>query len=284
MAEVMGDTAIAAHCHSLYTVALTRLDEAFWMEAEGMYGDMVATPAEMAPRLRRWIDDRSSLGTSGHGNESSLAELRRLLAQAETDPHPEQTRPWLCKSWTTVAPLEAGLASAERALRALERLESPEFSGPWGMYVSGLDRTQSMSINSGGLAVAELAYGRAEQGLQYVRRIAETLLLQMPGAIAEIAPDQGCFVQAWSSYAIAWPVVTQVFGLQPDAHRKQLVVRPNFPASWPEARLDNVRIGSNSFDFVWDGDGLRVWSCEPGWTITSTTVPIAVEDSKARTV
>jgi hypothetical protein len=283
MAGVLGESAVAAHCRSVYTVALARLDEAFWMEAEGVYGDIVATPSEMVPRVRRWIEECSYTGSACPGYDSRLAELRNVLSQAESDPRPDRKRPWLCKSSTVVAPLEARLAPSHQAVRALERLESPEFSGPWGMYVSGLDRTQSMSITSGVLAVAELAYGRVEQGLHYVRLIAETLPLHMPGAISEIAPDGGCFVQAWSGYAIAWPVVTQIFGLRPDAHRKQLVLHPRFPASWQEARLSNVLIGSNSLDFAWDGRRVQVSSKERGWTITSDSAPTAIEDVNVRT-
>jgi glycogen debranching enzyme len=124
-----------------------------------------------------------------------------------------------------------------------------------------------MTISTGVAAVADGAYGRAEEALDYSRKIAETLHGHMPGAISEMSPDYGCFVQAWSGYGIAWPLVTQIFGVQPDAHQKRLLLKPAFPAGWPSARLTGVRIGSGRFDFTWDGARLHVTAAEPGWTI-----------------
>jgi hypothetical protein len=247
------------------------------MEAEGLYGDMRATPAEMAPRLRRWVHHAEHPAGQGTVKPEVAAELRRLLQEAEADPHQDRKRPWLCKNWTVICPLEAGLAPLEQAGRSLERVEGPEFTGRWGMYLSGSDRTRIMSINTGVLAVAELAYGRVEKALDYVRTIAGTLAVHMPGAISEMLPDEGCFVAARSGYGVAWPLVTQVFGVQPDAFRRRLMLTPHFPANWPGAGLSGVRIGSNIFDVAWDGGLLTVTSREPGWTVTATGVSIQVE-------
>jgi glycogen debranching enzyme len=131
-----------------------------------------------------------------------------------------------------------------------------------------------MSISTGALAVAEAAYGRAENAVAHVRMLTDTLDLHMPGAISEISPRSGCFVQAWSGYAVTWPLVARIFGLQPDAYHRRLTLSPRFPASWTEAHLTNVRIGGASFDFHWDGASLEVASREPGWTVTSSTVPV----------
>jgi glycogen debranching enzyme len=282
MAEVLGEGGVAARCRDLYSAARARLEEAFWMEAEGLYGDMLATPAEMLPRLRRWAQRASHHTAQGAeqpgGRGTAQADgLQQLAQEAASDPHQDRKRPWLCKNWAIICPLEAGLPAPEKAIRTLERLEAPEFTGRWGMYLSGIDRTRIMSINTGVMAAAELAYKRVEQALRYIRMIAETLPLHMPGAISEMSPDGGCFVQAWSGYGIAWPVVTQVFGLQPDAFRRRLVLSPTFPVGWTEARLSGVRVGSITFDVAWDGRMLTVTSHEPGWTVTATGVPIQVK-------
>jgi glycogen debranching enzyme len=101
--------------------------------------------------------------------------------------------------------------------------------------------------------------------------------MQMPGAISEMSPDYGCFVQAWSGYGVAWPVVTGIFGIRPDAYHHRVTSVPNFPADWSQARLTNVRIGTNSLDLRWDGTTVWVSSQEPGWVITCDRVPIRVE-------
>jgi len=127
-----------------------------------------------------------------------------------------------------------------------------------------------------GASEAEGECGRAEVALCYVRAVAETLPLHMPGAISELSPDGGCFVQAWSGYAVAWPVVAGIFGVRPDAFRRRLALEPAFPASWRSARLTDLRVGANSIDLDWDGATLTVTTREPGWTITSDRVPLSI--------
>jgi len=277
MAEVLGEGGVAARCRALHAAVRRRLEEAFWLEDEGLYADMVATPAEMEPRLRSWIERAEQPDFRGDEHPGTAVALRRLLAEAESDLAPDRARPWFLGHWSVIAPLEDGLAERGRALRTLERAAGPEFIGRWGMYLNALDRGAAMSISTGALAVAEMSYGQVERALERVRLMTGTLDLRMPGAISEMSPDDGCFVQAWSGYGVAWPVVAGVFGLRPDAFRRRLALRPVFPAGWPSARLDNVRVGANSFDLSWDGATLTVTSREPGWSVTCDGAPLRVE-------
>ena len=277
MADVLGEDGVAARCRELHAQVRRRLEEAFWLEDEGLYGDMVASAAEMAPRLRAWAERAEHPDYRGETHPETAATLRRLLTEAESDPAPERRRPWPLGHWAVIAPLEDGLAERGRALRTLERAASPEFVGRWGMYLSALDQGAAMSISTGVLAVAEMAYGHVEQALGHVRLLTDTLDLQMPGAIAEMSPDGGCFVQAWSGCGVAWPVVAGVFGLRPDAFHRRLALHPVFPSGWPSARLSNVRVGANAFDLSWDGATLTVTSREPGWSVTCDGAPLRVE-------
>jgi glycogen debranching enzyme len=279
MADVFDETDTARLCRERREELAAEIEAAFWMEEEGLYGDVVAAPRVMAPRFQSWIERVTVEG----GEPGILAELQDLLRQAQTDPHPDRLRPWLLKSWTILCPLEASLAPPERAQRVLARMESPEFTTSWGPYVNAVFRQASMSVNAGVAAMAEITYGRPEAGVRCISRVAEGLPCYMPGAIAEITPDGGCAVQAWSGYALAWPLVSGVFGLRPDAHGRRLEVRPSFPAGWTRAALRRLRIGNALFDVVWDvskvdsasGDvsddarrsGLSVTCSEPGWTI-----------------
>ena len=267
MAKVLDDEPVASRCATLTAPARSRLEDAFWMEDEGLYGDMVATPAEMIPRLHQWLSQTEGVYyRSGQASDVGSG-LGQLLHDAESDQQPNRKRPWLLKHWIVVCPLEQQLTAPDRAARSLDRLEGPEFTGRWGMYLSGFDRTRVMSISTGALAVAEMAYGRVERGLQYVRALTDALDMHMPGAISEMLPNYGCFLQAWSGYAVVWPLVTYMFGIQPDAYDKHLTLSPRFPDGWPAAHLTNVRIGGTTFDFDWDGSYLTVTVHEPGWTI-----------------
>ncbi len=270
MAAVLGDGEVANRCHGLAATVRRSLEDAFWMESEGLYGDMVATPAEMAPRLRVWMGESKE-------HPEVFQAFRRLLAKAESDPEQERKRPWLLKNWSVLCPLEAGLTPSHRALRTLERAEGPEFTGPWGVYINGLEHRHMMSIGTGVLAVAEVLYGRPEQSLAYIRLLTDTLEMQMPGAISEMSPDWGCFVQAWSGYGVAWPVVAGIFGVQPDAFHRRIELAPSFPESWKSAQLLGLRVGSNSLDLRWDGTTLSVTSQEPGWDIRCGRLPMQLE-------
>ena len=94
----------------------------------------------------------------------------------------------------------------------------------------------------------------------------------MPGAISEMSPDQGCFVQAWSGYGVVYPVAQGVFGLAPDAARRQVTLRPQLPQGWDHASLAGVRVGTTALDVALERDADGVLTCtvalgEAGWRI-----------------
>lgn len=279
MAEVLGDVDTVNRCRRLRPAVLRRIED-FWIEEEGLYGDMLATPAEMVPRLRTWLTQREAL-IGGAGWEGALPEavdaLRRLLIGAESAAEPQRKRSWYLANWSIVAPLIFGLADEQRGNRMLERMETSEFTGKWGIYLSGFDRTHAMSISTGAVAEAEMRYGRVAQGMNYIRLLAETVHLRTPGAISEMSPDYGCFVQAWSAYAVAWPIVACLFGVQPHAHLRRLNLQPCFPAGWDNVRLENLRVGNADFDLFWNGRELCVRCSQPGWTVTCESLPLKIE-------
>lgn len=283
MAEVLDDDETAATCLRLADTAWNQLDAAFWLEDEGLYADMLGTPRQMVGRIEAWIAAVEAREFTLGRRPEVLAALNELLRAAETEREPDRRRGWPLRYWIVITPLEAGLASPERARRTLDRTRGPEFVGAHGMYLSGVDHTHTMSVNTGVLAVAELRYGRAGDALQRLRVMTDTLDLHMPGAISEMLPDYGCCVQAWSSFAVAWPVVAHMFGLQPRADRRELELQPCFPAEWDRATLSHVRIGEARFDFEWDGGSVHVLCDDARWSVTSATVPLVVEHAHVST-
>jgi glycogen debranching enzyme len=263
MAEVMGDEETHRICLQRAEAMRNRLEQAFWIEDEGLYGDVLATPHDIVGTVEQWLARPEGLGSS----PALIRSLQRILEPARQEPEPERKRPWLFKNWTVICPLETGIAQQERALRVLDRVGSPEFTGPWGMYINALAGVDAMSINTGALTMAELRYGRVDRAVDLIRTITASLDCHMPGAISEISPDRGCFVQAWSGYGVAWPIVSGIFGLRPDAFRRRLVISPQFPGSWPAADIRNVRIGNTCCDMVWDGTAVRVEVRDAGWEV-----------------
>src|SRR5690606_2513027 len=93
----------------------------------------------------------------------------------------------------------------------------------------------------------------------------------LPGSIYEVSPDYGMVTQAWNIYAYAFPIVRQFFGIQPMAHKKTVLIRPQMPSSWDHASLENVKIGDNEIS-IWyeDKDGelqIKVQQSKSDWSI-----------------
>ena len=219
---------------------------------------------------------------------SMLAHLESLLQRARALP-PDEEVAWFFGNWVINAPLEAGLSPQGRADAVLDLLETPQFLGPAGVYLNGISQGSAMSISTGALAGAEIAYGRIDQAVRLCRLLADQLELRMPGAISEMSPDGGCFVQAWSGYGAIYPLACGVFGLFPDAGARHVVLAPQLPSGWPYARLTDIRVGDALLSLeLARGDTGRV-VCrarmdQPGWRITFLARLSATEsDSVVRT-
>jgi hypothetical protein len=160
--------------------------------------------------------------------------------------------------------MEMKLAAPDKALRALATAET--FVNPFGVFVTGIDRDASagsddgsfkgpkvfsytgavMTLPTGVQAVAENNYGRPNQALNYLQRMARTFSFALPGSMYEVSPDYGMITQAWNIYSFAIPIVQQFFGIRPQAAVKKVVITPQMPDAWPTASLENVQIADNA--------------------------------------
>jgi hypothetical protein len=270
MATLLGDGAMAARCASIAPRLRAAIEARFWLPDERLYADLIATPRVVRARLERML--RPEGQKPGRATPATIAHLEALRHRAETLPQDEEVA-WYFANSAIDAPLEAGLSTPERASAALERMETPEFLGPAGVYLNGIGHGSAMSIATGALAAAEVAYGRIEQAVRLCRLLADQAELRMPGAISEMSPDGGCFVQAWSGYGAIYPLACGVFGLFPDAGARHLVLAPSLPAGWPYARLVDVRVGSALLSLeLTRGDAgqtiCRLRIDQPGWRVT----------------
>jgi hypothetical protein len=213
------------------------INETMWDEEEGLYCDARSSAGEV--RARR--DD--ILGRLyGPGAERGRRMLEEALEKKAALP-PEEKSGWLLNyAWIINTPMEMGIAPREKAERALERMHGPEFQGPYGTYLSGLYREEAMTISTGVMAVAQARYGHPDRALELLRRMFQCFNRSAPGCISEMLPDYGCFVQAWTVYAVMVPIAGYFFGIQPEAGENRLLIRPAMPRSWPEASLERVRV------------------------------------------
>jgi hypothetical protein len=163
--------------------------------------------------------------------------------------------------WTSVAPMEQGIAPVANADAALGQLETPTFTGSCGLYVDGVGGPSGTGgqtcylVNTGALAVGEANYGRLSQAVTDMDDIASQLTVEMPGSLPELAASaqynpfeaftsRANVMQAWSSYGLLWTVVNDLLGVSPDAPAGSVAVVPEIPPSWPSMSVGNLHVGA----------------------------------------
>ncbi len=145
----------------------------------------------------------------------------------------------------------------------LEALSLPTFSAPWGVRLISSDSAEYQPrgyhsgavwpLFTGWVAWAEFVARRPEHGLEHLRAIAHLARERAKGAFDEVldgdvgtaagvAPDQ-----AWSAAMLIAPLLHGMLGLTPCAAESRCTITPRWTASWPDATLRNLRVGSSVF-------------------------------------
>lgn len=243
------------------------LRDEWWMAEQGLFGDLRASRDELTAMLSRF----EALPTPDDSEQLSISRLRSALAAPDDNP-PGVRRPWLFYHYIQALATEAGIPTHEQAEALLERLETPEWTGPMGLALNAATDRRIMSLPTGAMAVAEARYGRADAALGSIERLISVLGAATPGMISEYSPDGGCFQQLWSSYGVIWPIVHFFFGLRPDAAAKRIVCVPQLPNTWPEARLTGVPVGNTwvnvAVERTAQGQRVTLEIGDPGWEVT----------------
>lgn len=247
-----------------------RIDSLFWNDGNGTYADFVAS----APVAERVVEGaiRQLKINRDYGitvRPRTERHYEKLLGQIGCEAGEMHKRPRMSNcNWIMNIPLETGIAPPERALRQLDRVRK-RYTGKHGLYISGVERDRVMTITNGVQAVCEARYGRIDEALWYMHRIADTFGCNFPGGIYEMTPDWGCPVIAWTSYGIAVPLVSYLFGVDPDAPNRTVILRPDLPQGWTECTLTNLTVGNNRIDYTLRRKGKKVQveitDTRPGW-------------------
>jgi hypothetical protein len=235
------DSATASWARAKADLMQAAFDSDWWMPGESLYADSRCNGDDCVSKK-----DRHKKGWTNVCKEADQPLQQRI--------------------WITVKPMETPIAPPERAHVVLDRLETPEFSGEGGLYLVGQGGgpdgkavRKAWTVMSGVMAIAEANYGRLgeQQALRYMRAIAATLDLEMPGALPELSPSPdydpfGAFsermmvMQAWASYGIAWPIITNLLGIVPNMPRRALKVVPQIPPAWPGLAVRDLRVGNGT--------------------------------------
>ncbi|HEY7504504.1 MAG TPA: hypothetical protein VH700_10420 [Gemmatimonadales bacterium] len=270
IARVLHEPDTAAGYERQAAALKARINERFWADDEGSYGDFYGSRAQAmsaAEGAIRQIRLQGDTALTGRDREhiGYYEGLRRRFSGM-----PDTSRGWITnKNWVIATPMEVGIAPRDRAIRLLEKIRR-ENVGEYGPFLSAVERRAMMTIATGVQAVAEARYGRIDESLWYVSRIVQTFGRTLPGSISEMMPDYGCFAIAWTSYGVMVPLIRHVFGIQPDAVNRTVVLDPHLPTGWEDVRIDDLPVGGNRLTFSRQktGEGIeyRVDAAQDGWT------------------
>ncbi len=274
MAQETGDAKAAGDYQQKADRLRERINADFWVPEFNSYADFMGTAAE----ARHLIDD-AIVRADTLGKPWAVAELKATKVKIADYPAEQKQGFVVHHNWVVNTPMEMSIADREKALAALET--GSKFVNPFGVFVTGIDRDESagtddssfaegkevfsytgavMTLPTGVQAIAENNYGRPDQALDYLHRLTNSFSYALPGSMYEVSPDFGMMTQAWTIYSLAYPIVQQFFGIQPKAQLQEVHIRPQMPAEWHEASLENLTIGDNALrmQFKRDNDAVEL--------------------------
>src|SRR4051812_28967414 len=250
VASLLGEKKSAARYQRLASDLERRINSRFWEPGDTSYADFFGTRAQAVSTAEGAM---KQIGLPGDDKLTARDREQIAYYQKLRDRFaamPDTSRGWITnKNWPVITPLEVGIAPKERAIPILARLRR-EGVGDSGVYLSAVDRQASMTISTGVAAVSEATYGRSDESLWYMHKIVDTFDRRLPGSMSEMMPDYGCFVIAWSMYGIVIPIVQHIFGVQPDAVHKKVVLDPQLPTGWDDVSIQDLPVGTNQMSFT----------------------------------
>ena len=258
MALVMGEDSISKSYQHTAELLIEKINEDFWVEEFNGYADFIGTAKEAIHLV-----DAAIIRADTLNKPWAVEELKATRKKLSTYPPNKKQGFVIFHNWVVNTPMEMGIADPDKALIALDK--GKKFTNPFGVFVTGIDRDESsdladgsfvgskafsytgavMTLPTGVSAIGENNYGRPDEALNYLKRMTKSFGFALPGSIYEVSPDYGMMAQAWNLYSFGVPIVTQFFGIQPDAGNKVIHISPAFPSSWKEAKIENVSIGQN---------------------------------------
>jgi glycogen debranching enzyme len=250
IAALLGLREAGERYRRLATELAAKINARFWLPEDGSYADFYGTRAQAISTAEGAI---KQIGLKGE--QQLTARDRELIGyyqdlKARFATMPDSSRGWITnKNWPVNTPMEMGIAPPERAAAILDRVRKEDV-GEYGPYLAAVDKQAMMTIATGVLAVAEAEYGRVDQALWYMDRIVQTFNRKLPGSIAEMMPDEGCFTIAWTMYGIVVPLVQYIFGVQPQAASRTVVFEPHLPKGWENLSIEDLPVGTNLISFA----------------------------------
>ncbi|MDI1321560.1 MAG: glycogen debranching protein [Algoriphagus sp.] len=296
MAEILGKTDLAKDYQSKADALKATINSDFWVPEFGSYADFIGTAEDALTLI-----DGAIIRADTLNKPWAVEELKATKAKLSTYPKTQKQGFVLYHNWVVNTPMEMGIADPEKAKIALET--GRKYTNPFGMFVTGIDRDEAaanedgsftgskmfsytgavMTLPTGVQSIGENKYGNPDAALDYLKRMTRSFGFALPGSIYEVSPDYGMFTQAWNMYSFAVPLITQFFGIQPDAGNRVIYIRPQMPTDWEEASIQKVIIGDNEISLTYvDKSGVRAIEVDQTQSKWGISIEIPEEFKKVK--
>jgi glycogen debranching enzyme len=285
MAEILGEIELAKSYQQTADALAEKINSDFWVPEFGSYADFIGTAEEALHLIEGAIIRADTLNKPW-----AVEELRATKATLSTLPKDQKQGFVLYHNWVVNTPMETGIADPEKAKIALAT--GQKYTNPFGVFVTGIDRDEQaanedgtfsgskifsytgavMTLPTGVQAIGENNYANPDGALDYLKRMTRSFGFALPGSLYEVSPDYGMFTQAWNMYSFAVPIITQFFGIKPDAGNRVIYIRPQMPSDWENASIQKVLIGDNEISLTYEKSGnelsIEVTQTEKKWGIS----------------
>jgi len=267
LAAVMGDEENKKVFSDKAALLKRTINTQWWVEAAESYADFISTKKVALPLISSAMVRADTLQKPW-----AVEELKEIEKKVRQLPPGKKSGYVVFHNWVVNTPLEMGIADADKSGKALSTAR--KFTNNFGVYVTGIDRTEGMdpivtgnrkknfsytgavmTLPTGVQAVSEARYGNPDSALHYLKLLSNSFSYALPGSLYEISPDFGMVVQAWTIYSVAVPVVNYFFGVQPSAYNKTVGLRPRLPQSWKTASLRNIKVRDNMISIDVESSG-----------------------------
>jgi hypothetical protein len=184
--------------------------------------------------------------------------------------------------------METGVADREKGLKALKT--SRQYENAFGAYVTGIDRSNEpdsivlasrkktfsytgavMTLPTAVQAMGAANLGEPDLALEFIEKLQASFSYVLPGSMYEVSPDFGMFTQAWNIYGVAVPIIQKFFGVQPLAHKRTVVLKPDLPTEWNDVAIENLKVGPNVLSVALTrADNVMAWKirqAEASWSV-----------------
>ncbi len=231
--------------------------------------DSIGAPEALELKTRA-LKTRTALENAFWSQEEQAYKLR--LAHDQTPDSRLQT-PETIPTATHAVPLLLGVAQADRAKSWLDLVGTDDFTTPHGVRMCARSDPgynpksyhggAVWPLYTGWVSWAEFIAGRPDEGFAHWLSNVRLMHRHAPGAWPEVlhgeearsigvTPDQ-----AWSTAMVVSPLVYGMLGVEPDAPRHRIRLRPQPPREWDRFSVRNLRVGDAHIDVDYRRDGSR---------------------------